>query len=51
MQQKSILKILTDSHKLFFNSANDTVKTEVDILCDILNEYRRLRKINHFMQE
>ena len=47
MRQKNILKILTDSGKLFFNSANDEVKTEVDTLCNILDEYKRLRKINY----
>ena len=46
MRQKNILKILTDSDKLFFNSANDKVRTDVDILYDILDEYKRLKKIN-----
>ena len=47
MQQKNILKIPTDSDKLFSNSANNEVKTGVDIMYDILAEYKRLKKINH----
>ena len=47
MRQKNILKIPTDSAKLFFNSANDDVKTGIDIMYDILDEYKRLKKINH----
>ncbi len=46
MRQKSILKILTDSKKLFSNSTNNDIGTDIDIICDILDEYKRLKKIN-----
>ncbi len=44
MRQKNILKILTDSTKPFFDSASNDTKTGVDILCNVLEEYKRLKK-------
>ncbi len=45
--RQNILEILTDSSKLFLNSASNEVKTVVDTMYDILDEYTRLKKINH----
>ncbi len=43
---KNTLEILTDSNKLFSNSTSNVTKIKVDMLYDILDEYKRLKKIN-----
>jgi len=45
MRQKSILKIITNSKKFTFNYDNYKIETYFDILCDVIDEYSRLRKI------
>lgn len=44
---KKRLKILIDSNKLFSNSTTNDTKIDDDILYDILDEYKRLKKINN----